>query len=79
MIALNLDMADWWKPTPENYLSHVSKEQILSVVTEAVSAGKADLMRGLKKDQLVQKADEELSGLRWLPDNFKVSTPQEEQ
>ena len=79
MIALNLDMADWWKPTPENYLSHVSKEQILSVVAEAVSAGKADLMRGLKKDQLPQKADEELSGLRWLPDNFKVTPPQEEQ
>ena len=79
MIALNLDMADWWKPTPENYLAHVSKEQILSVVTEAVSAGKADLMRGLKKQELVRKADEELSSLRWLPENFKVSTPQEEQ
>jgi ParB family chromosome partitioning protein len=28
-------------------------------------------MRGLKKDQLVLRADEELSGLRWLPDNLK--------
>ena len=49
------------------------------MVTEAVSADKADLMRGLKKEELVQKADEELSGLRWLPDNFKVTPPQEEQ
>ena len=49
MNALNLDMAEWWKPSPENYLSHVSKDQILSVVIEAVSAGKADLMRGLKE------------------------------
>ena len=79
MTALNLDMADWWKPTPENYLSHVSKERILSVVTEAVPASNADLMRNLKKEQLVQKADEELSGLRWLPDNFKVAKPQEAQ
>jgi ParB family transcriptional regulator, chromosome partitioning protein len=71
MIALNLDMAAWWNPTPENYLAHVSKEQILTVVAEAVSTDKADLMRGLKKDQLVQKADEELSSLRWLPENFK--------
>jgi hypothetical protein len=36
-------------------------------------------MCGLKKDQLVQKADEELSGLRWLPKHFKVTRPQEEQ
>ena len=42
MTALNLDMADWWEATPENYLSHVSKDRILSVVTEAVSADKAE-------------------------------------
>ena len=78
MSALNLDMADWWEATPENYLSHVSKDRILSVVTEAVSADKAEAMRGLKKGELVQKADEELSGLRWLPDNFKAEKPQED-
>ncbi|SEO26336.1 chromosome partitioning protein, ParB family [Nitrosospira multiformis] len=79
MTALNLDMADWWEATPENYLSHVSKDRILSVVTEAVSPEKADAMRGLKKDQLVLRADEELSGKRWLPDNFKVIELQEKQ
>ena len=47
------------------------------MVTGAVSPGKADAMRGLKKDQLVMKADEELSGLRWLPENFKVTKLQE--
>lgn len=72
MTALNLDMADWWEATPENYLSHVSKDRILSVVTEAVSPEKADAMRSLKKEQLVLRADEELSGRHWLPDNFKV-------
>jgi ParB family chromosome partitioning protein len=79
MSALSLDMADWWEATPENYLSHVSKDRILSVMTKAVSPGKADAMRGLKKDQLVIRADEELSGLRWLPDNFKVMELQEKQ
>jgi ParB family chromosome partitioning protein len=34
MSALSLDMADWWEATPENYLSHVSKDRILSVVNE---------------------------------------------
>jgi ParB family chromosome partitioning protein len=79
MSALSLDMADWWEATPENYLSHVPKDRILSVVTEAVSFEKADAMRGLKKDQLVLRADEELSGLRWLPENFKVIELQEKQ
>jgi ParB family chromosome partitioning protein len=72
MTALNLDMAKWWEATAENYLSHVSKDRILSIVTEVVAVDKADVMRGLKKHQLVQKADEELSGLRWLPDNFRM-------
>lgn len=75
METLNLDMADWRGPTPENYLSHVSKDRIMAVVGEAVSLGNADLMRNLKKDQLVQKADEELSGLRWLPDCLKAGVP----
>lgn len=75
MEALNLDMADWWEPTPENYLSHVSKDRIMAVVGETVALGNADLMRNLKKDQLVQKADEELSGLRWLPDCLKAGVP----
>ena len=72
-------MAGWWEATPENYLSHVSKERVLSVVSEAVSFEKADAMRGLKKDQLGMRADEELSGLRWLPDNFKAAKPWEER
>jgi len=70
-------MADWWEATPENYLSHVSKDRILTVVTQAASPEKADVMRGLKKEQLVQKADEALSGLRWLPGNLKVEAFQE--
>jgi ParB family chromosome partitioning protein len=77
MIALNLDMADWWEATPENYLSHVSKDRILSIVTQAASAEKAEALRGLKKEHLVQKADEELSSLRWLPDNLKVEKQEE--
>jgi ParB family chromosome partitioning protein len=79
MTALDLDMAAWWQATPENYLSHVSKDRILAVVAEAASVDRADAMRGLKKEQLVQKADEELSRLKWLPDNLKAGKRQEEQ
>jgi hypothetical protein len=34
---VNLEMADWWETTLENYRSHVSKDRILEVVGEAVS------------------------------------------
>jgi ParB family chromosome partitioning protein len=78
MTALNLDMADWWEATPQHYLSHVSKDRILSIVTQAASANKAEAMRGLKKEQLVQKADEALSGLRWVPDSLKAEKRREE-
>ena len=73
MAALNLDMADWWEPTPENYLSHVSKDRILEVVGEAVSPQVAQTMTKMKKGELVQSANVKLSGLRWLPDNFKTN------
>jgi ParB family chromosome partitioning protein len=79
MTALDLDMAEWWQATPENYLSHVSKDRILAVVGEAASVDRADARRGLKKQELVSRAGEELSGLRWLPDNLKAEKRREEQ
>ena len=78
MIALNLDMADWWEATGENYLSHVSKDRILTVVAEAVSPQHAQNMSGFKKGDLLKHAEQALSGLRWLPDNFKVVKPQKQ-
>jgi ParB family chromosome partitioning protein len=72
MTALNLDMADWWEPTPESYLSHVSKDRILEVVGEAVSPQVAQTMTKMKKGELVESANTKLSGLRWLPDSHKA-------
>ena len=77
MNALNLDMSQWWEATAENYLSHVNKDRILSIVNDAVSPRNADLMRSLKKADLVRQAESELSGLKWLPDNFKVEAQAE--
>ena len=79
MTALNLDMADWWEATGENYLSYVSKDRILTIVAEAVSPQHAQSMNGFKKGDLVWHAEQALSGLRWLPDNLKAVQPQEEQ
>jgi ParB family chromosome partitioning protein len=74
MAALSLDMADWWEPTPENYLSYVSKDRIIEVVGEAVSPQVAQTMTKMKKGELVESASAKLSGLRWLPGNFRASS-----
>lgn len=76
MSALSLDMADWWEPTPENYLSYVSKDRILTVVVEATDSGDTDAMRGLKKQALIQEADKKLSRRRWLPCSLKTGLGQ---
>jgi ParB family chromosome partitioning protein len=72
MSALDLDMADWWEATPENYLSHVSKDRIIEVVGEAASPQTAQDMAKMKKGELVEAANTKLSGQRWLPGNLKA-------
>lgn len=66
MTALNLDMADWWEATVENYLSHVPKDRFLAIVAEAVSLSHAQSMNGLKKVDLARQAEQVLSGLGWV-------------
>jgi ParB family chromosome partitioning protein len=65
--AVQLDMADWWEPTKDGYLSRVSKTQIVQALKEAgpdlADAGVSDC----KKDELVAKAASRLAGRRWLP------------
>jgi hypothetical protein len=72
MNALNLDMADWWEATAD-YLSHVSKDRILGIVTDAVSPQIAQTFTNFKKAELVAAAEKHLSGLRWLPDTLEAS------
>ena len=73
--AAGLDMADWWEPTADGYLAHVSKVQIVKALREAgpdpVEVGVADL----KKDVLVVKAVSQLSGKRWLPEPLRAQAP----
>lgn len=74
MSALSLDMADWWEPTADTYLSHVGKDRIIGIVADAVSPQIAHTLTKLKKEELIKVAEEHLSGLRWLPDNLKKVT-----
>jgi ParB family chromosome partitioning protein len=65
--ALGLDMSLWWKPTRDSYLGRVSKKLILEAVTEGVSAQAAENLAGLKKDLLIERAEQKLSCRDWLP------------
>jgi ParB family chromosome partitioning protein len=65
--AVQLDMADWWEPTKDGYLSRVSKAQIIQALKEAGPGLADDGIGECRKDELVAKAASRLEGKRWLP------------
>lgn len=65
--ALGLDMADWWEPTAEGYLNHVSKAQIVEALKESGPDLAGGGIEGMKKDALVGVASSRLAGKHWLP------------
>jgi ParB family chromosome partitioning protein len=65
--AVGLDMADWWEPTADGFLNHVSKAQIVQALNEAGPELARDGVEGMKKDVLVNRAVSRLHGTRWLP------------
>ncbi len=76
--ALDLDLADWWKPTPGTYLNGVSKAQLIEAVTEQCGEEAAKVMASHKKGEAVAYAAGKLAGSRWLPVPLrrKQQTPQ---
>jgi len=68
--AVNLDMAAaGWTPTIENFLGRVTKAQILQAVREASAA---QLISHLKKAEMAERAQELLTGSRWLPEPLRT-------
>lgn len=65
--ALGLDMANWWEPTGDSYLSRVGKDKVIEAVEEAVSPAAAQKLTKMKKAELVAAAEEKLAGTGWLP------------
>lgn len=70
-VAVGLDMADWWTPTAEGFLNHVSKAQIVQALKEAAPGLTADGVESMKKDVLVNTASARLAGKRWLPTSLR--------
>jgi ParB family chromosome partitioning protein len=70
--GVGLDMADWWEPTADGFLNHVSKAHIVQALKEAGPDLARDGVEGIKKDVLVKTAVGRLHGTRWLPATLRL-------
>lgn len=66
---LNLDMADWFTPTAENYFGKVGKPQIIEALEEAGASLPAATM---KKGDMAKFAEEQLADKRWVPEILRT-------
>jgi ParB family chromosome partitioning protein len=64
--SLELDMAQWFKPTSGNYFAHITRERILADIDDATGAH-APALEKLKKSELAVRAEQLVSGTSWLP------------
>jgi ParB family chromosome partitioning protein len=71
--GLGLDMSKWWTATAEAYFDHVSKERVLAVVTEKLSAPAAVPLSKMQKGTAAAAAERALADTRWLPEALRTS------
>jgi ParB family chromosome partitioning protein len=72
-LAMQLDMAQWFTPTAENFFSRVSRTQIVSAIMEARGTPAKRSWGKLPKAALAALAERELAGTSWLPQPLKLS------
>lgn len=65
--AVKLDMADWWEPTKDTYFAQVSKQHTIAIVASQTSPEIAKPLAELKKIPLIEAAEQQMRGKRWLP------------
>jgi ParB family chromosome partitioning protein len=66
--AVGLDMKAWFTPDAPNYFSRISKPQILDAIREAKGQPPAPAWEKLKKAELAQEAERQLTGTGWMPE-----------
>ena len=70
--AVDLDMAQAWTPTAENFIGRVTKARIVEAVREARGDAAADRLTGMKKPDMVTAAEVQLAGTGWLPEPLRT-------
>ena len=73
MDAFKVDMADWWEPTKDTYWTQVSKQHTITIVAAHTSPEIAKPLSELKKIPLVEAAEQQMRGKRWLPSILQVA------
>ncbi len=73
-LALNLDMAKWWKPTADSYFQHVPKATILDAVAQ-FAPNEVPRLSKLKKAEIAQEAERLAEGSGWMPAVFGREAP----
>ena len=66
--ALEVNLSTYWQPTCESYLSHVSKDRIVAIVSAAVSPDEGKRLSKMKKGEAAEAAEKLLKGKNWLPE-----------
>jgi ParB family chromosome partitioning protein len=67
-----LDIRQWWEPTPEAFLNHVSKAQIAQALKESGAGADVSAASGMQKGELANLAETKLAGHGWLPEPLKA-------
>ena len=75
VLTTGLDMGAWWKPTRENFLDRLTKQEILAAVSEGVSPKAARHLADNKKDRMAGKAEKLLAKTGWLPVPLRAPAP----
>jgi ParB family chromosome partitioning protein len=66
--AAALNVADWWKPTGENFFKRISKDQLVESVREAAPGAVAEEIAKLpRKGEMVSRVEAALKDTAWLP------------
>jgi ParB family chromosome partitioning protein len=77
--SLDLNMAQHWTPTAENFFGRVNKTAIQAAVTEAKGEVAARKLEGLKKPIMAAEAANAVSGTGWLPGVLRSKAQQPER
>ena len=73
-----MDMAQWFRPTEENFFGRITKPQIIKAMKEAGHTPDS-AAASLKKPQLASIATEVVRNTNWLPEPLRVSMADSEE
>jgi len=62
-----VDMAQWWQPTPETYIGLVPKVLLAEAVADIDGKAAGEAVLEMKKDAAMADAAKRLQGKGWLP------------